>query len=205
VWYFGLFALLVVVFIVARSVGRGGSAGGIAPGAAIPPFAVPLALGTLSGDANVATHANDGGAGRIPACDVRLPEALNICRAYGRGPVVLALFVDAGSCPSVLGDLQRLAPSFPGVQLAAVQIRGDRDALRARLRREGISYPVGFDHDGVLADLYRVSSCPQVSFVRQGGVVAEPALLGNTTPALLKASITRLVADARQHGWRPPT
>jgi hypothetical protein len=198
--YFGLFVLLVVVFIVARSIGRGNGAGGIRPGVAIPPFAVPLALATLEGDANVATRADEGAAGKIPACDVHLAGALNICRAYADRPLVLALFVDAGSCPSVLGDLQRLSPSFPGLQIAAVQIRGDRDRLRGLLRRQRIGFPVGYDHDGVLADLYRVSSCPQVSFVRRGGVVAVPALLGNTTPALLRSRMAALAADARASG-----
>jgi len=204
VWYIGLFALLVVVLIAARSIARSNGASGIQPGQAIPPFAVPLALGPLTGDANVATHADDGEAGRIAACDVRLAQALNICQAYERGPLVLALFVNSGSCSAVLTDLQRLAPAYPGLQIAAVSIRGDRTALRMLLRRDDIRFPVGYDHDGVLADLYRVSSCPQVSFVRPGGIVAEPALLGNTTPALLRGSMSRLLADARARGWRPP-
>jgi len=203
VWYVGLLVLLVAVVIAARSLSSSHGASGIPLGSSIPPFAVPLALSTLTGDANVATRFDQGQAGKIPACQVRLPGALNICQAYGRGPLVLALFVDEGSCPSVLGDLQRLAASYPGLQLAAVQVRGDRDKLRALLRREAIRFPVGYDHDGVLADLYRVSSCPQVSFVRPGGVVAEPALLGNTTPALLRSRTAALVADARAHGWRP--
>jgi hypothetical protein len=203
VWWLALLALLVVVLVSARSLGGSSGAGGIAVGEQVPPFAVPLALGTLSGDANVATRPNDGAAGRIPACDVHLPQALNICRDYARSPLVLALFVNGGSCPSVLGDLQRLGPAFPGVQIAAVAIRGDRAALRSRLRRDRIRFPVGYVHDGVLADLYRVSSCPQVSFVAPGGRVAVPSLLGNTTPALLRSRTAALVADARAHGWSP--
>ncbi len=203
VWMAGLAALFVIVLIAGHTLSRSNGARGVPPGQTIPPFAVPLALGTLAGDANVATHANDGSAGRIPACAVQLAQALNICDAYRRGPLVLALFVNGGSCPNVLGDLQRLAPSFPGLQIAAVAIGGDRGALRTLVRSQRYGFPVGYDHDGTVGELYRVSSCPQVSFVYPGGVVAEPALLGNTTPALLRVRVAQLVADARARGWRP--
>lgn len=198
VWFAGLVALLVFVLIAARNIAGSSGAAGIPPGQRIPPFAVPLALGPLTGDANVATRANEGAAGRVPACAVQLPQAFNVCDAYAHGPLVLALFVNAGSCPEVLGELQGLARSFPGVRVAAVEIRGDRGALRSLVRRDRIGFPVGYDHDGVLADLYRVSSCPQVSFVDRGGVVAEPALLGSAvTAAALRARIARLVARAQ--------
>ena len=51
-------------------------------------------------------------------------QVLNICELYERGPVVLALFVDGGSCPTVLGEMQALKSSFPGVHFAAVAIKG---------------------------------------------------------------------------------
>ena len=85
----------------------------------------------VNGDANVATHADDGAAGRVPACTVRGAQVLNVCQLYERGPVVLALFVDAGSCDGILSDMQALAPSFPGVQFAAVAIKGNRAGCAA--------------------------------------------------------------------------
>ena len=58
-----------------------------------------------------------------------------MCQLYAeRGPVVLALFVDSGSCSAVVSDLQALVPSFPGVQFAAVAIKGERAALRRLVR-----------------------------------------------------------------------
>ena len=68
------------------------------PGQPVPVFAVPLASGDLSGEADIATHANDGPAGKVPACLERGLAILNICELYERAPVVLALFVDASSC-----------------------------------------------------------------------------------------------------------
>ena len=59
----------------------------------------------------------------MPACAERGARILNVCQLYEQGPVVLALFVDAGSCPAVLSEMQALAPAFPGVRFAAVAIR----------------------------------------------------------------------------------
>src|SRR5271165_2060828 len=77
-WFAGLVALLVFVLIAARNIAGSSGAAGITPGQRIPPFAVPLALGALQGDANIATRANEGAAGRVPACAVQLAQALNV-------------------------------------------------------------------------------------------------------------------------------
>jgi hypothetical protein len=201
--YAGLLALLILALITVNTiVTKPNGATGIEPGHGLAPFAVPLASGTLNGDANVATGPDQGTAGRVPACTVRGPQILNICQLYERGPVVLVLFVDGGSCPAVLSDLQALAPSFPGVQFAGVAIKGSRGAVRSLVRSRGLTIPVGIDRDGVLAGLYKVASCPQVSFAYPGGVVQSRALLTRPALATLRARVSQLVAAARARGWR---
>ena len=138
----------------------------------------------------------------MPACTVRGPQILNMCQLYERAPVVFVLFVDGGSCPAILGDLQALAPSFPGVQFAGVAIRGSRSAVRRLVRSRGLSLPVGIDRDGVLAGLYKLGSCPQVSFAYPGGVVQSPALLARPSRATLRARVSELVAASRARGWK---
>lgn len=200
-----LVGLVLLVFITLNTVltaPRG--ADGIAAGEQVPPFALPLATGEIKGDANIATHANDGSAGKRPACTVRGPQLLNICALYERGPVVLALFVDAGSCPGVLDDMQALAGAFPGVGMAAVAIKGERAAVRRLVRSHGLAFPVGLDRDGVLAQLYKVSSCPQVTLVYPGGVVQSKALLTRPQRGVLRARIAALLAGAKARGWRAP-
>jgi hypothetical protein len=196
--YVGLLALVVLVLITVNTiVTKPNGAKGVEPGHAIPPFAAPLALGTLSGDVNVATHAGEGSAGRTPACAVHGPGVLNVCALYRGRPLVLALFVDAGSCPDVLGQMQTLAGAFPAVNFAAVAIKGERGPLLTLIRKRGLtSVRVGIDRDGVLASLYRVASCPQVSFVLPGGVVQSPALLDTPSPRALRARVTELVTAA---------
>ena len=93
---------------------------------------MPLALSNLNGDSNVATHADEGGAGHVARLQAFAgPQILNICQLYEQGPVVLALFVDAGSCPDVLSDMQALAPVLPR---RALRGRRDRAAIGEQLR-----------------------------------------------------------------------
>jgi hypothetical protein len=176
---------------------------GIAPGDPIPPFAAPLALGTLPGDVNVATHPNEGQAGRRPACTVRGAQILNVCQLYEHAPLVLALFIDGGSCAAILDDMQTLAPSFPGVRFAAVAIKGETSKVRRLVLSHGVRFPVGLDRDGILAGLYKFSTCPQVTFAYPGGVVQSAALLSRPPLATLRARIAELVAGARARGWKP--
>jgi hypothetical protein len=194
--YLGLLALVILVLVTINTiVTKPNGAKGIEPGHAIPPFAAPLALGTLSGDVNVATRPNEGTAGRTPACSVRGPGVLNVCALYRDRPLVLALFVDASSCPDVLSRMQALTQAFPAVSFAAVAIKGERKPLLALMRKRGLTrVQVGFDRDGVLAGLYKMASCPQVSFVLPGGVVQSPALLETPSPRVLRARVGELAA-----------
>lgn len=196
----GLLLLALITVNTLLTAPRG--ADGITPGERIPPFALPLALGNVVGDADIATHANDGSAGKRPACAVRGPQLLNICELYERGPLVLALFVDARSCPRVLDDMQALRGAFPGLAMAAVAIKGERAAVRRLIASRRLRFPVGLDRDGVLAQLYKVSSCPQVSFVYPGGVMQSKALLTRPPRAVLRARIAALLAGAKARGWR---
>ncbi|HUB75169.1 MAG TPA: hypothetical protein VL979_14190 [Solirubrobacteraceae bacterium] len=191
----GLVVLVVVLVIVLLA--RSSGVSGIAPGRRLPPFAAPLAAGSLRGDADVADRADEGASGRVPACAERGPQILNVCELYERGPVVLAMFVDAGSCANVLASMQRLVAVFPGVRFAAVAIKGERAGVRRLIRRLGLTLPVALDPDGAVGVLYDVFSCPQVDFAYPGGVVQSKPLLGTPSAATLGARVRELVAASR--------
>jgi AhpC/TSA family len=201
--YTGLLGMVLLVGIVASSllVHRTGLTG-IAPGQKAAPFAAPLALGNLNGAADTATRANQGA--RVPACKERGPQILNMCQLYEQGPVVLALFVDAGSCTQVLSEMQTLVPEFPSVRFAAVAIRGERGQVRQLVRARHLTLPVGLDSEGGVADRYKVYSCPQVNFVYPGGVVQSKALLVSPSLVSLRARVGELVAASRARGSREP-
>ena len=201
--YAGLLAVLILVLITVNTiVTKPNGVKGLAPGEQAPPFAVPLALGTLNGDADTATHANDGAAGRVSACKERGSQILNVCELYEGAPLVLALFVDKGSCPNVLGDMQALSGSFPGVHFAGVAIKGGRSQVRELIRKRSLSIPIGLDSDGALAALYKVGTCPQVTFAYPGGEVQSEALIDRPSRATLRNRLSELVRDARGRGWR---
>lgn len=205
-WLFALVAVVVLGYIslsILRTNGTGSR--GVAPGERLPPFAAPLALGRLEGDANVATRAGEGGLGRRPACAVRGPQILNVCQLAQRGPVVLAfLATGGGQCRRELDLLERVrnAPAARGVQVAAVAIRGDRGALRREIRTRGWRFPVGYDRDGLVASLYGVSVCPTITFAYPGGV-ARRTTLGFLDGPALAGQVEALAAASRARGWRP--
>jgi peroxiredoxin len=209
-WLLGIVAVLVVGFVVvngARTSGPG--ARGLAPGAQLPPFAAPLLGASCEQprdpcDANVATRTGQGSAGSRPACEVRGAQILNLCELTARGPVVLAfLATRGGDCANELDRLGRVAARHPGVQVAAVGIRGDLAQLRAIARSHGWRFPVGWDRDGILANLYGVAVCPHITYARWHGRVQSTSL-GAVGERELDRRVEAAVAASARAGWAPP-
>lgn len=198
----GLIALFA--FALYTTLSRQTAVSGVPAGRRLPPFAAPLAVGGLSGDVNVATRANQGSAGRRPACSVRGAGILNICQLYEQGPVVLALFIDGGSCPNALRSIQRLAPSFPQVRFAAVAVKGETGPVAHLVRKLGLGYPVGVDRDGVLGALYQMQGCAQITFAKPGGIVQGQPLLEQPSDALLRERIDKLLGGTHARAARVP-
>ncbi|MHB1807978.1 MAG: TlpA family protein disulfide reductase [Solirubrobacteraceae bacterium] len=184
-----LLAITIVTFLTKPK-----GAAGIEPGKKVPPFAVPLVSGHAHGAANTSLRYDERGYHEPPACRVRQAGALNVCELYERGPVVLALFTDNGSCPDVLKTMQALAPSFPGVSFVAVGVHNGRSELRALVARERLTLPIGYDEEGSLAGFYRLASCPQISLIERGGTMQSKALLVAPTEEQLRKRVKKLLA-----------
>jgi hypothetical protein len=203
-WFVGVVAVLLLAYVslnTLRSSGPGSQ--GPVVGSRLPPFAAPLALGGLDGDVNVARKPGQGSAGARPACAVRGPDILNSCQLAERGPVVLAFLATRGArCSRELDRLQALRGRHPGVQIAAVSIRGSRDGLRALIRAHGWRFPVGYDRDGILANLFGVAVCPQITYALPGGRVRATSV-GELGAVELERRIAQLERAARATGWQP--
>jgi hypothetical protein len=65
------------------------------------------------------------------------------------------------------------------------------------IRRQGLSVPLGIDRDGALAAIYRVASCPQVTFAYPGGVVQSTALLSRPSRGQLRERVSGLLSATR--------
>jgi hypothetical protein len=179
----GVVAVALLAYILVNTVRtEGPGSRGLPAGTSMPAFALPLALSDLEGDANVS--------GR--ACAVRGARVLNSCQLAERGAVVLAFFAEPSDrCDDEIDRVDRLRGRFPDVQFAAVAIRGDREALRALVRERGWKLPVGYDHDGAVANAYAVAVCPTITFAHRGGKVLE-TLLGSQDDARLTAAVREL-------------
>jgi hypothetical protein len=168
-WIIGVLVVIALVYITINTLRTHPAADAIRVGSRLPVFAAPLVTSTLQGDANVATRRVNG---VPPACQVRGPRVVNSCQLAARGPVVLAfLATPSQTCVSQVDLLNRLRRSRPGVQFAAVGIRGDRHKLAALVRSHRWRLPVAYDHDGAVANEYGIAVCPTIVFARRGGVV----------------------------------
>jgi thiol-disulfide isomerase/thioredoxin len=178
----GVLVVAVLAYIALNTLRtEGPGSRGVPVGAELPPFAVPLALSDLEGDANVSAR----------ACSVRGPKILNSCELAEKGPVVLAFFAEPSErCDDEIDRIDGLRPRFPGVKFAAVAIRGSRDDLRRLVRGRGWGLPVGYDHDGAVANAYAVAVCPTITLARGGKVVQ--TLLGSQDDAQLEAAVREL-------------
>jgi hypothetical protein len=169
----GVVAVIVLAYITYNTLTTEGL-DPLARGTALPPFAMPLATSASDGDANVATKRGESQLGPRPACEVRGPGVLNSCALAERGPVVLA-FVVTGvkECGRQLDVMDRVAGRVPGVAFAAVAEQEDHGELRDRVRARGWRLPVGYDHDGIVGNLYGFGVvCPLLVFAGADGRVA---------------------------------
>jgi len=187
-WFLGVVAVLLLAVVLLNTLRtQGNGSAGLRKGLIAPPFAAPLVFSSFPDDAdvNVARKAGQGRAGKVPACSVTDPGVLNLCRLYGAHPVVLVFTATKGSqCIKQMDIVERLRGRFPGVTFAAVAIRGNRGDLKRLVRNHRWRFPVAYDHDGILANLYGLAVCPQLTFIRRGGRVEDTAV-GLVQPAEL--------------------
>jgi peroxiredoxin len=194
-WFLGVVAVLLLAVVLVNTLRtQGNGSSGLSKGTLAPPFAAPLVFSSFPDDAdvNVARKADKHGAGKVPACSITDPGVLNLCRLYAAHPVVLVFTATRGSqCIQQMDIVERLRARFPDVAFAAVAIRGDRGDLKRLVRNHRWRFPVAYDHDGILANLYGIAVCPQLTFIRRNGHVEDTAV-GLVQPAELTRRVRAL-------------
>ena len=186
--YVGLaFVVLAIVAGINTLTTREGSLLGTDPderGTPLAPFAVPEALGALTGDANVfqddcETSANPcpESERRTPACEVRGEGVIRVCDHFRRPLVLSFWFTRGGDCLATQDLVDELAARYRGrVNFLSINVRDDREEVRKIIRDRGWKLPVGYDADGAVANLYRVGVCPTVALAYPGGILAGAAV-----------------------------
>ncbi len=200
-WFVGVVLVLLLAVVTLNSLGtEGTSSRGLDRESTAPTFAAPLALGALDGDVNVATEADQGSAGEVPACSIRRPDVVTLCALTDTNPVVLAFFATrGGSCIEQLDAVEAVSRRHPDVKFVGISIRGDRGDLRELIRARGWTFPIAYDRDGVLANLYGVAVCPQLAYLRRGGATFDTSL-GRLTEAQLEGYVKALEVGAARFG-----
>jgi hypothetical protein len=205
-WYIGILAVIVLGYILVNSLRtEGPGSQGPKVGRNLPPFAAPALLSELDGDANIATPGNTGDrAGKVPACELRGPDIVNSCALAEDTPLVLGFYFTRGSeCTGSFDTLQHLQRENPGVAFAGVVVKGDRDEARETAREQGWDFPIAYDRDGGIANLYGIAGCPEVVLAYPGGEVRETVAGRDRAERALDRHVSELVAAARKRGWRP--
>ena len=198
--WLGVLVVIILGYILINTLRtEGPGSNGPKVGRVMPAFATPLAMADLQGDANVATKPNQGRAGKVPACSIRRADVLTSCALFERGPVVLGfLFTRGASCAGSFDALQRVAKARPAVTVAGVIVRGDRDDARKLIRDHHWTFPVGFDHDGAVANVYGIAGCPEVVLAYKGGKVRETLAGRDRAERALATHIDALIAADRK-------
>lgn len=151
----------------------------------LPEFAVPVAAGSVEGDANVAQDDCESSAVpcpedsiRRPACQIPTKGAIRVCDFFDR-PLVLSFWFSRGGdeCVEQQDVVSAVAERYRGrVGFLSLNVRDDRDTVRDLIREHGWRMPVGYDRDGAVASLYRVGICPTIAYVYPGGTLQDAGI-----------------------------
>lgn len=207
-------AVVAVATIHTLSGGGGGKVLGLDPFPPrwpLPEFAVPAASGRLEGDANIAQDDCDAASvpcpeesRRAPACRISVRGAIRVCDLFDKPLVISFWFGEDSGCASQQNVVQEVFRRYRGrVRFLSLDIRDNRESLRALVRDRGWTMPVGYDRDGAVATLYGVGGCPTFAYVYPGGTL-QSASVGDLNRAQLEARVRRLLAaTAAAEAGRP--
>jgi thiol-disulfide isomerase/thioredoxin len=203
------FIALIAVALVntLRTTGGGLLGAGGDRGTAMPQFAVPDALGSVEGDANV--YQDDCESSEIPcpadqrrtpACEVSGRGVIRVCDFFDRPLVISFWFSRGGDCLPAQDLVDRIASRYRGrVNFLSVNIRDDRTDVREVVRDRGWRLPVGHDADGAVSNIYRVGVCPTVAFLYPGGILRGASVgTEELDQGALAQQVERLLRESRR-------
>ena len=181
-------------------------------GSALPESAVPDATtGPLDADANV--FQDDCETSEIPcppdkrrasACQITARGAIRVCDLFDRPLVISFWFMRFANCVPTQDVIDKVAGRYRGrVNFLSIDVRDNPQDVRTTVAEHNWSIPVGYDRDGAVSNLLRVSGCPTVDFVYPGGILAfSRQTVDQLSADQLNADIRQLLAASRRRAAR---
>ena len=190
-WVVGIAFLILIIVVGLNSLPNAGEGlKGPKSGAELPAFAAPLATGALEGDVNI--KANSKEPGKTLACAVHVDGALNGCDLRKKPSVIVFAGTRGADCLPGFDRIERVRAAFPQVNFAGILIRMGHDDAARTVRKGGWEFPIAYDRDGQLTNVYGIGVCPATVFARKGGKVAV-TMLGKVSDAQLRAQIRNIL------------
>jgi hypothetical protein len=190
-WVVGIAFLILIIVVGVNSLPNAGEGlKGPRPGTLLPAFAAPLATGTVNADVNIKATGKEPG--HTLACNVHLASALNGCDLRRHPSVIVFAGTRGANCLPGFDRVQQVRRDFPQVSFAGILIRMGRSDAARTVRKGHWSFPIAYDRDGQLTNVYGIGVCPATVFAKRGGRVLATEL-GTLTDAQLRAEIRRIL------------
>ncbi len=190
-WVVGIAFLILIVVVGVNSLPNAGEGlKGPRAGTVLPAFAAPLATGMVDADVNI--KANGKEPGHTLACAVHNASALNGCDLRRHPSVIVFAGTRGADCLPGFDRVEQVRAAFPQVSFAGVLIRMGRGAAAKAVGKHDWGFPIAYDRDGQLTNVFGIGVCPATVFARKGGRVVTTEL-GKLTDAQLRAEIKRIL------------
>jgi hypothetical protein len=119
---------------------------------------------------------------------------IRVCDFFDKPFVISFWFTKGGECETQQDIVSVVSEEFRDrVEFLSLNIRDDREGVRDLVEEREWQMPVGYDHDGAVASLYRVGGCPTFAFAYPGGILHE-AHIGELDQDGLTSEVEDLLA-----------
>jgi len=197
----GVVFLAVILFAGVNAVRNSGEAVlGPDPGEQLPLFAAPTATGMLDGDANIDQGRVVQGRRRDSACEIAgsRRDVLRICDYFDK-PLVMVVWFKRGcdTCRPQLDTVERVRKQVPGVHFIGLDVRDSKDNARKEVLEHGWGFPMAYDRDGAVSQIYGIGGGPTLIFAYPDGITMD-VNLGDLDDRELARRARELRAAARK-------
>jgi len=198
----GVLFLGVILFAGINALRNSGDAVlGPEQGKRVPLFAAPTATGSEDADANIDQgKVAEDGKRRDSACDIAgsRRDVVRICDYFDRPLAIVFWFTrGCGSCRRQLDTIERVRKRVPGVAFVGVDVADSKDNARKEVLEHGWTFPMAYDRDGAVSQLYGIGGGPTIVFAYPHGITAY-VQLGELDERALARRARRLASASRR-------